>query len=382
METEVKNKLDNQEDDFDLSGLIKDDSKKEENVEKEEFQQEETEKKEEIKKEEKEEIKEEKTENKEEEEKKEVENKEEFSDDFFAGEIKEEKKNEVFDIKSLATDFEIEAETPEDFREKMKAKIESSKQDIKLDGYSADAQSLIKHLNDNGGKIEDFFTNKNINSYQGIIALEPEKKVLAIRTNELVTNNKLSVEEAETQALEEISSYSTRELKDIADRIDNDAKNLISKEVQGIVKQRETIVQQQQQQKEQQVKNEINNLKKFVTTQKEFMGIPLTPKAIQSIVQDIETGVFDQVANKTPEASKFHAYMLNLHGSRIAERLNNKVSEQNRVGYNAAQQKNLSALHKSEEEAQRDKTGHSKKSEQKGSKFGSWSDDIFSSDSE
>lgn len=316
------------------------------------------------------------TEKEEEGEKKEEEKKE--GEDFFSSEFtqEEEKKPDAFDFKALANEFEIEAETKDDFKSKIAEKIEKAKQEFKIDNFSPDAQSVIKHLNENEGKIEDFFTNESIASLQSVLAMAPETKVLSVRVNELMSTG-LKQEEATERAEEEIADLATRELKDMADKIDQDAKKLISQEVVHIVGEREKIVQKQKEVQQQKLQKEVTTLKNYVSSQEEFMGIKLTPTAKQNIVREIETGVFDSIADKTPEASKFAAYMIAKFGSKIVDNFVNKSAEKNREGYNAATEKHVNALHKTKDEAQGKKIGRTSQPKS-GGNFESWDDSLFS----
>lgn len=305
--------------------------------------------------------------------------------DFFAEDLGEGgagQEDKGVDVKSFAMAFEVEAETQEELQTKLTEKIESAKKEVKLDGYTPDAQSIIKHLNDNDGKIEEFFENKTITSLQSVVGLDPDKKVLSVRTNELISSG-LKPEQAAVQAKEEVEELGTRQLKDMADQIDTDAKGLISQEVKKIVGDRELIASQERVKGEAKTKAEIDNLKNFVNTQENFMGIELTPKAKAGIVREIESGAFDEIANKTPESSKFAAYMIAKFGSKILENYSNSASEQNRKGHNAAIEKSTSALHKTKEGAQTKKTGKQAQESGESKNFDSWADDsAFGEDDE
>jgi len=301
--------------------------------------------------------------------------------DFFEDESGkgEGKAADTFDVKGFASEFEIDTEDPVELKKQLSEKIENAKQEVKLDGYSADAQGIIKHLNKNEGTIEDFFQNENIASLQGVIGLKPEQKVLYVRHNEL-TKAGMSSDEATTKAGEEIDELGTREIKDAASKIDEDANKLIKEEISTIIGDREKIVSQKSEKTKVENKQEIESMKNYVNAQDDFMGIELTPKAKQNIVRDIDSGVFDEVANKNPASSKLSAYMLTKFGKKIIENYSAVASEQNRKGHNEATDKQTDALHKSQGSAQGKGTG--KQGDQEGGKqnFGSWSDESMFED--
>ena len=262
-------------------------------------------------------------------------------------------------LKKLASGLEVDLEKEDlsEFTTKVKQNIEAARQEFKLDEYPDDAKAIIKHLKENDGKIEDFFNNKNIVSLQSVINLDAEQKVRQVRINELKGAG-ITADKASAQADEEIEGLSTRELKNQADRIDNDARELISKEITKITGDRKAQAEQKRAAELKKMEQEIGHVKEYVKTQKEFLGIPLTDKAKQNIIRDIETGEFDRIANTAPESSKFAAYMLAKFGKNINEVLKKTAAEQNRKGFNAAVEKEKSALHKTKDSAQQTKSGH------------------------
>lgn len=278
--------------------------------------------------------------------------------------------DEKLSLKKLASGLEVDLEKEDlsEFTTKVRQKIEAARQEFKLDDYPEDAKAIIKHLKENDGKIEDFFNNKNIVSLQGVINLDPEQKVRQVRINELKSAG-IAADKAAAQADEEIEGLSTRELKNQADRIDNDARELISKEITKITGDRKAQADQKRATELKRIEHEIGQVKEYVKTQKEFLGIPLSDKAKQNIIRDIETGEFDRIANSAPESSKFAAYMMAKFGKNINEVLKKTAAEQNRKGFNAAVEKEKSALHKTKESAQQTKSGHQQAKTGKEGKF-------------
>lgn len=279
-------------------------------------------------------------------------------------------------LKKLASGFDVELEKDDDeeeFKTKIKDKIEKSRQEFNLDDYPEDAKKVIKHLKENGGKLDDFLNNKSIVALQGVIGLPAEDKVRQVRINELRSAG-IPADKAREQAESEIEGMSQRELKNMADKIDDDAHKLISAEITKVVGDRNEIVQKEKQKALERVKEEVRSVTKYVESQKEFMGIPLTDKAKQSILRDIESGAFDDIANKAPAASKFAAYMLAKFGNKINEHLKENASAQNRKGYNAATDKHLGALHKTKESVGQQNTGHQKGNKGSTSKFSGFND--------
>lgn len=299
--------------------------------------------------------------------------------DIFAetDETKEEKK---ISLKKIAKDLDVELEKEDDeeeFKSKFSEKLEKSKQEFKLDGYSDSAKAIIKHLNENGGDIESFFQNNQIAAMQSVLALDPETKVRNVRLQEVISSG-VTKEEAIKQVDEEIKTWGLREIKDAAADIDDQAKKLINDEVKKIVGDQEMKAVAERQRREQQMIIERTNLKAFIDKQDNFLGLGLTPEAKKLILRDIDNGTFDKVLNQNPESVKFSSYMFSKYGAKIMKKISDSLSETNRKGYNAATRKALDALHKTEETAGTAKTGHAsqKKESSEGNKP-KWSSEDF-----
>lgn len=294
--------------------------------------------------------------------------------DFFADD--EPAKDDVkpsFDVKDLAKEFEIEAEDINDFKTKINDKIEKSKQEFKTDSLSPDAQAIVKHVNENGGTLDDFFLNPEITDLQNVIAMDAEDKAIYVTSlNYQTGKDKLSPEEAQTKAEEDIKALSTRQIKDIADKVDENARNMIKSSVDKIVGEREKIVEQQRQKDQQRVQQEVAKIEKYVTDQADFLGLQLSEKAKANIVQDIRSGKFDEIANTDPVKAKFTAYMFNKYGNKLNETIKSKLSEANRTGYNAALDKGLETLHKTKEEAKGKNTARQTPSKGNAKNFEDW----------
>lgn len=283
-------------------------------------------------------------------------------------------------LKSIAKDFDLDLEKDDDeteFKTKFSEKLEKSKQEFKLDGYSDGAKAIIKHLNENGGNIESFFQNPAIASMQSVLALDAETKVRNVRLQEVIAEGKTKTEAIKIVD-EELKSWGTREIKDLASDIDDQAKNLINEEVKKIVGDQELKAAAQRQKIEQQTIIERTNLKSFIDKQDNFLGLGLTPEAKKLILRDIDNGTFDKVLNQNPESVKFSSYMFSKYGAKIMKKISDTLSETNRKGYNAATRKALDALHKTEETVGSAKTGHAppKKDTSSGNKP-KWSSEDF-----
>lgn len=327
----------------------------------------------------KDEKKSEEEEEEEEDVKKETKNESTEEEDLFAEkETSEESKTRKRTLKEIGKKFDLDLTADDDdseFEEKLADKLSKSRQEINLDGFSDDAKALIKHLNENKGDVESFFTNKNIIGLQSVLSLDPETKVRNVRINELIGSGKTKAEAIESVD-NEFKEMSTREIKDMADDIDQQAKKLIQSEVKKMVGDKELKAAALREQEAAKIADDRIKLKGYIDKQDTFLGLKLSPEAKKAIVRDIENGEFDKLLSQNPEQQKFAAYMFGKHGAKILKKIDTTISESNRKGFNAATKKAVDALHKTDDEIATKKTGHhaEKKQSVKGPRFSS--DDI------
>lgn len=310
-------------------------------------------------------------------------------EDFFApdddGEKGDETGKDKVSYKPLAKEFgiELENDTQEELTKKVNEKLEASKLELKLDGYSDQARSLIKYLNEDKGDIGSFLTNPTVSEMQGILNMEPEDKVRMIRMNEMKQEGKTE-EQAITEYGEELDKMSVSDIRKMSDGIDKQAKDLRDQEIVKITGDKETKMKTERETKATQVEKERTVLKTFIQGQEDFLGIELTPKARAQILSDLETGKFDELVEKAPEASRFYAYMTNKYGPKIMENFSKGKKDAGRTGYNAATDKQISALHNDKKSASgKAATGHQQGEEGTKKNFDTWQDeDLFSGEDE
>jgi hypothetical protein len=286
------------------------------------------------------------------------EKKEEKEEDLFVE--KSESSDKKRTLKEIGKKFDLDLEKEDDdeeFEAKLSEKLSKSRQEVNLDGYSDDAKALIKHLNENDGDVESFFTNKNIISLQSVLSLDAETKVRNVRLNELQSEGKtkaVAIEIVDT----ELKEMSTREIKDEADNIDSQAKKLIQAEVKRMVGDKELKAVADREKQTLLAQQERTKLKSYIEKQDNFLGLKLSVEAKKNIIKDIDSGDFDKLLNTNQEEQKFATYMLGKHGSKILKKIDATISESNRKGFNAATKKAVDALHKTDDEAAAKKTGH------------------------
>lgn len=269
-----------------------------------------------------------------------------------------------------ALDIKLEKGTEEELAEKIKERIDAAKQEVDLDKFDPEAKRLVKHLNNNGGKIGDFFVNPKITAYQSVLNLTAEDKFRTVRRTEL-SRTGIAPEEIEKQIDEQLDNMHAQEIVQIANKIDDDVKKMIAAEIEEIVGETEKVVEQNQEKEAEIVSKRRESLKNFVQKQDNFLGLKLSEKAKSTITRDIETGRFDEVVDLSDDEIRFAAYMYKRQGSKIGERFVKELAEKSREGYNKGLDKSTSKIHKSKTDAQGTRTGHQESSSGK-KNFDNW----------
>ena len=307
---------------------------------------------------------------------------EEEEPDLFVDEAEKSDEQEKFDFNEVATELGIKDKTDEtkfatkaDFVDAVKKKMDESKQELDLSKFSTDAQKVIEHLSKENATLETFFENPVITSMNQMLAMSQEEKVRNLRYQELLKEHKGDEEKVEEELAEEFEEYSKGDIKSMAEEIDKQALEIRANEIKKIIGDVEKNAEQSANKAAETNKKERENLVNYVNKQTSFFGIPLTDKAKASILSDINKGAFDEEIAKTPEATKFFSYMAAKHGQKIVERYNAALKDENRKGYNKAQDKEFKALHKIPDE-KKQSAGAGKKAEQEGTKkgFDAWTD--------
>jgi len=307
------------------------------------------------------------------------EDKGEEEEDFFAdlGDEGSEEGGEgsaAVDFKKIGTalDIELEEGTEKEFTEKVNQKINDARQDVDVSKFNPEAQRLVKHLNENEGKLGDFFVNPKIANLQGVLTMTAEDKYRNVRGNELARDGG-TTEEINKEIDEELSSLPAQKIVDVAKQIDTNAQKLIAAEIEEIVGESEKNAQESKSKQAKRVAEDRESMKNLVQKKDNFLGLKLTDKAKSGITKDIETGKFDEAVDLTDEEIRFAAYMIKRSGGSIEKAFSKQLAEKSREGYNKGLGKSTDKLHKKKDGARGSGTGHQQSSEGK-SNFDNWAD--------
>lgn len=297
---------------------------------------------------------------------------------FFVDEVIDETKDEPKQIdflgisKKIGIEFD-QGESPNEdlFLDKINKLIENSKQEFKLDGYSAPAKNLINHLNKTGD-ISSYFLDEKVVNYQQFLALDADDKYWQVRSAELSREGK-SEEDIEATVQEELSSLSTRQIKDLNDRYDAHIKGLLENRVSEISKVGEAEYEKQMEVAREKIEKEKTSLKNFISSQSDVLGIKLTEKDKQALSKMVDNGDMDLVLDKNPEKAKFYAYMHLKFPDKINGNIQRQTAESIKKAKNQATDKFMDTLHETNELKTSGTSGRSPKNSSE--RFASWANE-------
>ena len=257
----------------------------------------------------------------------------------------ETKQNQI-SLKALSEKFgvKLKDETEDEFIQRLNEKIESSKQEFKLDGYNDVTKKLIQHMNTEGSNVADFFNNKRIVDYNDVLNMGIEEKYRAIKLAEYGDNDN-ALEKID----EELSNMSTRELKDFSDDVDSRLREGINKEIETVVESHE---------KEQKAKQDVlmANKEKFIDTivsqvksTNDFLGFKLNDDIKNSLVNNIRNGEFEKVTQDDEASVKFLGYMMKKYGKNLLEGIETRVKREKLSSYNEGLKKSMQTMYNTSE---------------------------------
>lgn len=273
--------------------------------------------------------------------------------------------NDSEDFSSIANEFDIEQEEgktidKETFITKINEKIDSAKQEFKLDKFNPQARKIIEHINKTGD-LGSFFNDKTIQSYNEFLSQSPDSQYSAIRNAQLVKAGGMDAEAIQEKIEAELEEKSSREIKDFNDPSIENVNQEISKRVDEIVSLDSVELNKSIEKKSLEIKEERNNIKSFMKSQENFVGLELSDKDKSKFEALIDKGEVDALLEKDPVKAKYYAYMHMRFGDRISKNMKEQLRLSARDGKNKEIDKNLESMHKDKSSFKKNSGGQGQK---------------------
>ena len=267
----------------------------------------------------------------------------------------EEDKDKDKDIKPInyldtAKELELTLEedekelTKEAFVERVKEKIESSKEKFNYQHIPEDVLDVVKFFAEDGGTTADLLSDHDVVLAEVYLSMDSESKFLRFQSDKLERNG-LDKESAAARAQELWDQKPEKEQAQAIAEIDSQIIAFKNQAIKEVVGKRKEIVQKQKVQAEAKAKAERTRMVDIVKGMTEFMGMQIPKEVNDKLVRKIENGDIDKVLNNVAAKARVNAFMIELFGKQINETSKKILSDTSRESYNKGVQKLIEKNH-------------------------------------
>lgn len=267
----------------------------------------------------------------------------------------EEDKDKDKDIKPInyldtAKELELTLEedekelTKEAFVERVKEKIESSKEKFNYQHIPEDVLDVVKFFAEDGGTTADLLSDHDVVLAEVYLSMDSESKFLRFQSDKLERNG-LDKESAAARAQELWDQKPEKEQAQAIAEIDSQIIAFKNQAIKEVVGKRKEIVQKQKVQAEAKAKAERTRMVDIIKGMTEFMGMQIPKEVNDKLVRKIENGDIDKVLNNVAAKARVNAFMIELFGKQINETSKKILSDTSRESYNKGVQKLIEKNH-------------------------------------
>lgn len=287
----------------------------------------------------------------------------------------------VFDFKKvgdkLGLDFGDVEEVDEDtFTQKYNEKIESAKQEFKLDKYSEPAQKLIEYLNQEDADPFEFFNNNTITNINSLMSLSPDDKYRQVRSEELRQNKPTDDDRSVDEIIDsELENMSTRQVKDWADNVNSELKKIRQDEQTKLLGDFDNRLKQSKEEAEKQLQKRNETYVSILTNTENMFGLPLGENARNYIKREIENGNVEKFRSQLTEQQVLDAYLFSKYGNKVIDNYKKQIEKSGAENYNKGIDKMKGKYHDESNVGSFSGKRGKQKVDRVG-KFSSWGDEI------
>jgi hypothetical protein len=234
--------------------------------------------------------------------------------------------------------------TKEAFVERVKEKIESSKEKFNYQHIPEDVLDVVKFFAEDGGTTADLLSDHDVVLAEVYLSMDSESKFLRFQSDKLERNG-LDKESAAARAQELWDQKPEKEQAQAIAEIDSQIIAFKNQAIKEVVGKRKEIVQKQKVQAEAKAKAERTRMVDIVKGMTEFMGMQIPKEINDKLVRKIENGDIDKVLNNVAAKARVNAFMIELFGKQINETSKKILSDTSRESYNKGVQKLIEKNH-------------------------------------
>lgn len=232
----------------------------------------------------------------------------------------------------------------ETFQAGINGKIDAAKKETDLSDFTPEAQSLIKHLQDNNGDMLTFLENPALREMNNFLEMSDVEKYTSVEEEKMRAQGKDN-EEIQEQIETDLKGLNTMDLKKIIEKYDTEVLNRKQELVAGIVKKREDYIAEQTTAEKTQSTEEKTGLKKLIDETASFRGYPISQEVRTQMKSMVDSEDFLKVLDKDVAKAQLYAFLDIQFGGRIQEHIDTKLTSASRDGYNTGVLKKTGDLH-------------------------------------
>lgn len=223
--------------------------------------------------------------------------------------------------------IEIEGEKPKtkkEFVELIKNTIEKSKQTLNLDEYPPEVKLILENLKTNNNlSVTDWYRNDTIRNADRFLSMSDEDKARASLRMEL--KSKYSGDDLKEAIDDKIADMTAEELSKKSKDASRDVLKVRNHEYDKIIKEKGEWMKVQENKDREKVNMEQKILISKVKEMKSFMNFDIPESVTNTLIKEIETGVFQKILDQNVADSKISAYLFAKLGNKINEGIKRKI---------------------------------------------------------
>jgi len=232
----------------------------------------------------------------------------------------------------------------ETFTAGINTKIENARKETDLSEFTPEAQSFIKHLNENSGDMLSFIDHPGLRELNNFLEMSDVDKYTTVETEKKRTQGK-DREEIEQEIEEELQSLNTLQLKGVIEKYDTHALGRKQEIIQQIVGEREEYISSRKTEDKEQTKEEKSSLKKLIDETIGFRGYPISQEVRTQMKSMVDSEDFLKVLNKDTAKAQLYAFLDIQFGEAIQKHIDTKLVSAGRSGFNKGVEKKTMDLH-------------------------------------
>ena len=278
-----------------------------------------------------------------------------FEDDDPDSKDKDKGVVKTIDYKSIAKNLgltledEITELTEDAFVEKVKEKIESSKEKFNYQHIPEDTLDVVKFFAEEGGTVADLLTDHDVVLAEVYLSMDSEAKFVKFQSEQLIRAG-FDEESAAGRAQELWDQKSEKDQAQAIKQIDTNILAFKNQAIKEVVDRRKEIVAKEKSKAVVKAQAEKTQMIGVVKGMSEFMGMPIPKEVNDQIVRQIENGNFDKVLNSSTAKARVNAYMMEKFGKQILETQKKILGDTSRASYNNGVQKLIDKNHNAKPE--------------------------------